>query len=281
MTMGPGERAVTRRRFIVATGAAVAGMAAPGIGRGGGAAAAAAPAVVTVRVPRLTENGAKVPIVVEAAHAMEPGHHVATVEVVNPRDPIPSKGVFTFTPANGHAYLAFQARLHHGPSTLHATARCSRDHRWSGSADIRVAEGGGGCAGVAAPPAAGDDILPPRIRIPRLYAERPESPMSTIHGERLARGEVVDVTVSLRHPVRTGLEQRDGAWVQVAPPFYLTTMEVLLGEARVSHFAMTPAVSDNPFITFRLRPLEDGTLRVVFRNNRGARLEAEHPIRLS
>lgn len=244
-------------------------MGAPWIARGGGA-AVASPAAMVVRVPRLTENGAKVPIVVEAAHSMEPEHHVATVEVVNARDPIPSKGVFTFTPANGHAYLAFQARLDHGPSVLQATASCNRDHRWTGVAETRVAEGGGGCAGVPAPPSAAADILPPRIRVPRL-----------VHGQPLARGEVVDVTVSLRHPVRTGLEQRDGAWVQVAPPFYLTTMEAFLGDSRVSHFAMTPAVSDNPFITFRLRPLEDGTLRVVFRNNRGARLEAEHPIRLS
>jgi len=58
-------------------------------------------------------------------------------------------------------------------------------------------------------------------------------------------------------------------------------MDVFLGGERVSHFALTPAVSDNPFITFRLKPWRAGMLRVVFRNNRGARLDAEHPIRFA
>jgi hypothetical protein len=114
------------------------------------------------------------------------------------------------------------------------------------------------------------DILPPRIRIPRSVAGRP-----------IVAGETIDVTVSIRHPGRTGLARRDGQWVAVEEPFYLTTMDVFTDDARVCAFAMTAAVSDNPFITFRLRPLEEATLRVVFRNNRGARLEAEHPIRFS
>ena len=61
--------------------------------------------------------------------------------------------------------------------------------------------------------------------------------------------------------------------------FYLTEMAVFLGAARVSYFRLTPAVSDNPLITFRLRPRVESVLRVVLRNNRGARFEAEHPIR--
>jgi hypothetical protein len=69
--------------------------------------------------------------------------------------------------------------------------------------------------------------------------------------------------------------------VQAAEPFYLTEMDVFLDRERVSHFALTPAVSDNPFITFRLKPRRAGLLRVAFRNNRGARLDAEHPIRFA
>ncbi len=43
---------------------------------------------------------------------------------------------------------------------------------------------------------------------------------------------------------------------------------------------MTPALSDNPLITFRLKAFRDGLIRVVFRDNRGARLEAEHLLTL-
>ncbi|MGH2604500.1 MAG: thiosulfate oxidation carrier complex protein SoxZ, partial [Dehalococcoidia bacterium] len=114
------------------------------------------------------------------------------------------------------------------------------------------------------------EIRPPVIRLPH-----------AVRNEPIAPGQVLDVQVKIQHPVRTGLERRGGAWVQVAEPFYLTEMDVFLGAERVSHFALTPAVSDNPFITFRLRPRRAGLLRVVFRNNRGARLEAEHPIRFA
>jgi hypothetical protein len=51
-------------------------------------------------------------------------------------------------------------------------------------------------------------------------------------------------------------------------------MDVFLGGERVSRFRLTPALSDDPLIGFRLRPREEGLVRVVIRNNHGARLEA-------
>jgi sulfur-oxidizing protein SoxY len=49
----------------------------------------------------------------------------------------------------------------------------------------------------------------------------------------------------------------------------------------VSWFSMTPALSDDPFITFRLRAVREGPLRILLVNNRGQRFEASHPIRFS
>ena len=222
-----------------------------------------------IRLPILTENGAKVPVVVEVDHPMAAEHHVTSIAVVNERDPLPAKGEFIFSAANGQAYVAFQARLDDGPSTVRASVECSRGTRWTGVGATRVADGTGGCGG-AAPrhDHASAEIRPPVIRLPRLA-----------RGERLDAGQLVDVQVVIQHPVRTGLERRGDAWTQVSEPFYLTEMAVFLGAARVSYFRLTPAVSDNPLITFRLRPRVESLLRVVLRNNRGARFEAEHPIR--
>jgi desulfoferrodoxin (superoxide reductase-like protein) len=97
-----------------------------------------------LRVPEATRNGAKVPIVVEMSHPMAADHYVTTVEVVNRRDPIPSKGRFHFTPANGRVYLAFQARVHHGASEVTAIAECSRHGRWVTRRPISIPEGAGG-----------------------------------------------------------------------------------------------------------------------------------------
>lgn len=269
--------AFSRRRLFVVAGGAVGLAVVRGRLHDGPAQAAGshAPpphaAPPTIRLPVLTENGAKVPVVVEVTHPMELEHHVTTITVVNERDPIANKGEFSFSPANGQAYVAFQARLDDGPSTVQATVECSRAVRWTGAAPTRVVDGAGGCGGpVPKPERAATEIRPPVIRLPQ-----------AVRNEPIQAGQLLDVQVKIQHPVRTGLERRDGAWVQADEPFYLTEMDVFLDGQRVSHFALTPAVSDNPFITFRLKPPRPGLLRVAFRNNRGARLDAEHPIRFA
>jgi sulfur-oxidizing protein SoxY len=236
-----------------------------------GARAAAPPGHrLVLRVPPVTTNGARVPVVVEMEHPMEPDHHVTRVEVVNARDPVPSKGVYHLTPASGRVHLAFPARLDEGESTLVATAECSRHGPISAVGTVRIPPGGGGCTGAA--PAAGteraDDIGDPVIRIPQLVA----------HG-RIRPDEIVTVQVKTRHPVRTGLERRDGTFVQASPPFYLAGLEAFHDGDRVSRFVLTAALSDNPLITFAVRARREGTLAVVLTNSRGQRFHASHPLR--
>jgi sulfur-oxidizing protein SoxY len=225
-----------------------------------------------LRIPVVTTNGAKVPVVVEMEHPMEPGHYITSVQVTNERDPVPSKGVFHFTSANGQVYLAFQARVDQGVSEVSATAECNLHGRWVSTRGINIPDGAGGCAAVAPPPdrAAGPEILPPRIRIPQLVK----------HG-RIRAGELVDIQLVIRHPTRTGLAGRNGQFVRVSDPFHLEEMEVFYGEERVSRFAMTSALSDDPFITFRLRAIREAPLRIRLLNNRGQRFEAAHLLRVS
>jgi len=224
-----------------------------------------------LRLPVVTTNGDKVPIAVEMTHPMEPGHYVTSVHVVNERDPVPSKGVFHFSPGNGQVYLSYQARLDHGRSDVLVMAECNLHGRWSSTQSVTIPDGKGGCA--AAPPpgrTAGAEILPPRIRIPQLVK----------HG-RIRRDEIIDVQLVIRHPNRTGLAVRNGKFVQEAEPFYLREMEAFFGAERVSRFATTSALSDDPFITFRLRAMREGLLRVLLTNSRGQQFEATHHVRLS
>src|SRR4030095_8582620 len=125
-----------------------------------------------LRLPSAAASGARLPITVELSHPMEPDHHITVVEVVNARDPVPVKGVFHFTPANGHAYVSFQARVDEGESTLTAAAHCGRHGRFTTAAPVTIAAGGGGCVGVAppAPRLEADEIRGPIIRIPQLVA---------------------------------------------------------------------------------------------------------------
>jgi sulfur-oxidizing protein SoxZ len=92
---------------------------------------------------------------------------------------------------------------------------------------------------------------------------------------------VIDVQVKIRHPNRTGLVRRDGRFVFEGEAFHITDMTAFYDDDRVSLYAMTPALSDDPFITFRLRARRGGLLRVVLRNSRGQRFEAQADVRVA
>jgi len=50
---------------------------------------------------------------------------------------------------------------------------------------------------------------------------------------------------------------------------------------RVSRFELTPALSDDPFITFALLASREGPLQVRLVNNRGQRFGTAHDIRFA
>jgi desulfoferrodoxin (superoxide reductase-like protein) len=271
---GPWSLAVSRRGFLGLAAAAAGLLAEPGMRRARGEPPPTLERLhrPLLRLPAFTSNGARVPVTVEVAHPMEADDHVTALQVVNARDPVPVKGTFHFTPTNGRVYVAFQARFDEGPSAVMATAECRRHGRFTTTAPIAIAEGGGGCAG-GAPPAArigADEIRPPVIRIPQLIAEGLIRP-----------GDIIDVQVKTRHPNRTGLVVRDGKFVQDSEPFHLNEMEVFYGGEQVSRFALSAALSDNPLITFKLLARREATVRVTLTNTRGQRFEATHPLRLA
>ena len=228
----------------------------------------------SLQVPSFTHNGSHVPIVVEMAHPMEPDHYITSLSILNPSDPIPSKGILHLTPDNGQAYLGVQARMHSGSSSVVVVAECNRHGRWAAQRSVTVSEDAGGCA-----TATDEEISqfvqprfrPPVIRIPKL-----------VRGQRITPGEVVRVQLKLLHPNRTGLAWRDGAFHQaVEDPLYLKHLQVFYGDRPVSRYEMTPALSDNPLIALKLRVAEEGAVRMVITNSRGEQFQAQHEIRWS
>jgi desulfoferrodoxin (superoxide reductase-like protein) len=225
-----------------------------------------------LHAPEFTINKAKVPLVVEMAHPMTADHYIEAIEVTDGADRVPGKGVFYLTPANGRVHLAFQARVDPGKSELTVAAVCNRHGRWSCRRSIEVDEGGSGCSGndPAVGRSASEEVHPPAIRIAELVKDG-----------RLRRGQVVHAQVKIRHPNRRGRAIREGKIDLESKPLYLEQMEVEYAGERVCKFALTAALSDDPFLTFALCPKREGTLKVVFSNNRGQKLEAVHQVRFS
>jgi sulfur-oxidizing protein SoxY len=223
-------------------------------------------------LPATTRNGNHVPVVVRMNHPMEQGHYIRQIEFRNESDPIPSKGIFHTTAANGEAFFAFQARMHSGTSTVLAIAECNLHGAWMARHRITIPDGQGGCATVAVPKEslAEEETLPPVIRIPELVRRR-----------RLNRGEMAEVQVQFKHPSKTGLAYEEGKFIQAEEPFYVTSMQVFYGERLVSRYEMTAGLSDNPFLKFKLKFMEEKPIRVVFVNNRGRQFIASTAMILS
>ncbi len=225
---------------------------------------------VSLRLPEATRNGAKVPIVAEATCPPQ-GDHRVSLRVVNPSDPVASKGTFHFTPASGAAYVAFQARMQGGVSEVAVSAECSCHARRDVRRRIEIPESAGGCLGDPRLPRPGYvDIRSPELRIAELVARG-----------RIRAGDVIHPQLKIRHPNRTGLAARDGSWVAASPPIHLREMTVWFRGERVSRFELTPALADDPFIEFALLASGEGTLEVHLTNNLGQRFEAAHEIRFA
>lgn len=251
---------ISRRRFL--TGSLAAGLgplAWPRWSWGQGKPDASH--AVTIDLPVLADDPAAVPLQVSMDHPMDPDHFIRWLEVTLGTDPVPYKGKFHFTPANGRAWVAFQFRSGIG-GVVKVVGECTRHGRFAGTREVRVSEGG--CA-TTPDRTARERIGNPQIRLPR--SVRP--------------GEVVEVRTRLDHASYTGLALKGGKFIRELPEFYVKQMLVLLDNQKVSEFEMTSAVSPNPLIRFPLKVGAGGTLRVVFVNSEGQRWEAAQPLRSS
>ena len=221
--------------------------------------------------PAMTRNGEHVPVAVKMTHPMERGHYIQRIQFLNESDPIPSKGIFHPTPANGEVYFAFQARMHSGTSTVLAIAECNLHGTQSARHQITIPDGQGGCATAGQKETSQkEEILPPLIRIPEL-----------VRRGQLAKGTTTEVQVKFKHPSKTGLAYENQKFIQVEEPLYLALMQVFYGERQVSRYEMTPALSDNPFLTFKLKLRDAKPIRIVFTNSRGEQFTAVHEVVLS
>jgi predicted secreted protein len=243
-----------RRRFVAGIGTLIAARAA------GAHAAADRDHRIVLDVPRLSEDPAGVPVQVSVEHAMEPDHHIRSIELSLPGDPVPDKGTFLFTPGNGRAFVAFRMRSGTG-GALRAVAECSTHGRFTETREIKVVEGG--CATVL-DGAARERPRNVQIRLP----------------QTVRAGETFDVRVRVEHATDPGLSLRNGKYVREAPEFYLKEMLVFVDDQKVSQFRMSSAVSANPIIRFPLRVMRSGMLKVAFVNTDGHRAEATQPIRV-
>src|SRR5262249_20531049 len=181
-------------------------------------------------------------------------------EISIDRDPVPAKGKFLFTPANGRPWVAYQMRSGIG-GLVKAVAVCSRHGEFVGTHEVRVVEGG-----CSTPPERGVRARPgpPELSLPRA----------------IKANEPFEVRARMSHGSYTGLVLRQGKFVRDLPEYYVKKMTVWFDDQRVCEFQMTSAVSPNPLIRFPLRVSRPGKLRVQFVNSEEQHWEVSQAIRV-
>jgi len=214
---------------------------------------------IEIDLPVLAEDPAAVPLQVSVEHPMEPEHFIRSLDVSLETDPVPHKGKFLFTPANGRAWVVFQFRSGIG-GTVKVVGECTRHGRFTATREVRVTDGG--CS-TTPDRTARERLGNPLIRLPR----------------SLRPGDMVEVRTKVDHNSYTGLAFRGGKFVREQPEFYVRQMLVFLDDQKISEFQMTSAVSPNPVIRFALKAPARGTLRVSFTNSEGRRWETTQVIR--
>jgi predicted secreted protein len=215
---------------------------------------------IELDVPILSEEPTAVPVRVGVDHPMEPDHYIQSIEVSIDRDPVPHKGKFLFSPANGRPWAAYQMRSGTG-GLVKAVAVCNRHGEFLASREVRVVDGG-----CTTPPERGarDRAGSPELRLPRA----------------VKAGEPFEVRARVIHGSYTGLVMKQGKFVRELPEYYVKQMTVWLDDQRVSEFQMTSAVSPNPLIRFPLKVTRPATLRVQFVNSEEQRWDVSQAIRV-
>lgn len=81
-------------------------------------------------------------------------------------------------------------------------------------------------------------------------------------------GDVVKVQAMIIHPMDTGY-QKDKHSGQLKPKFFVETVTAYFEEQKIAEFDMGVSASANPKIIFPYKVTGAGTIKVVFKNNKG------------
>lgn len=87
------------------------------------------------------------------------------------------------------------------------------------------------------------------------------------------KGEIIEVRSLVRSPMTTGFQKNKQG--QIIPAHFIQTVTVTFNGKPVSHFDFGTAISKDPYLAFRMRAEQSGTLKMVWKDNKGGRWSAK------
>ncbi len=80
------------------------------------------------------------------------------------------------------------------------------------------------------------------------------------------KGEVIEVRSLIMHPMDTGLAKDKAG--KIIPAHYIQTVTVTFNDRPLLDIDWSTAVSANPYLAFKMRAEESGTLKMVWKDNK-------------
>ena len=88
-----------------------------------------------------------------------------------------------------------------------------------------------------------------------------------------SKGEIIEIRSLVRSPMTTGFQKNKQG--QIIPAHFIQTVTVTFNGTLVSHFDFGTAISKDPYLAFRMKAEESGTLKMVWQDNKGGRWSTE------
>lgn len=207
--------------------------------------------VISLQAPQRAEDGALVPIHIQAGFPQSPERYIQSLHIIIDNNPNPLAGKFKLTPLLAKADLDLLIRVD-AYSPVRVVAETNDGKLYMSG---RYVKASGGCS--APPPTQVDDK---RLGDMRFSTATPGSTSST--------DQATQTRLSIVHPNLSGL-QRDQVTTLPIPPRYIKTIEVKLDDQLVFSAETDISISENPNFQFYLTAGKSGILAATITDTDG------------
>jgi sulfur-oxidizing protein SoxY len=216
--------------------------------------------VIALDVPGRAEDGAKVPVHIQAVISQTEQRYIKTVTLLIDANPVPLAGTFMFTPKSGKADLRMRVRVDNY-TAIRAIAETNDGQLYMSS---RFVKASGGCS---APMASDLDSALSRLGKMKIRTTTQASAVAT------------PVMLNISHPNITGLQMNEIPRSYL-PPHFIQEIKVTFNDETVMTAETDVSISSDPSFGFYFVPDQAGELRAEFTDSQGKTFSKVHKIKM-
>jgi len=206
--------------------------------------------IMTIEGPIRAENGAIVPIRLNAQIDQTDALYIKTVSLFIDDNPEPLAGIFNFTPFSGKADLALRVRLN-GYSNVRVIAETNGGKLYMSKRFIKAS---GGCS------------APIGTNLETAYQRMGKMKLKV--SPEVAYQQSKQLQIAISHPNVTGM-QMDQNTRMYAPAHYVRNVKITFNDKAIFWAETGISISENPNFSFYFAPKQKGDLVAYVQDSKG------------